>query len=42
MAKLKNVDTPLGAGKYSYDEKRMPDFGLIMLQSQKGMPTLVK
>jgi len=42
MAKLKDIDTPLGAGKYSYDRDRMPDFGLIMLQIQKGVPQLVK
>src|SRR5579862_1783452 len=42
MARLKDVDTPLGAGKFSYDQNRMPLFGLIMLQIQKGVPQLVK
>lgn len=42
MAKLTNVETPLGAGKYSYDQDRMPVFDLIMLQVVKGVPQLVK
>jgi branched-chain amino acid transport system substrate-binding protein len=42
MAKLTNVDVPLGAGKYSYDQERMPLFDLIMLQVVKGVPQLVK
>lgn len=42
MAKLTNVETPLGAGKFSYDQDRMPVFDLIMLQVVKGIPQLVK
>ena len=42
IAKLTNVETPLGAGKYSYDQDRMPVFDLIMLQVVKGVPQLVK
>lgn len=42
MAKLTNVDVPLGAGKYSYDQERMPLFDLIMLQVVKGVPQLVQ
>jgi len=42
LAKLQNVDTPLGAGKFSYDKDRMPDFDLIVLQITKGVPQLVK
>jgi branched-chain amino acid transport system substrate-binding protein len=42
LAKLHDVDTPLGAGKFSYDKDRMPVFGLIMLQVAKGKQELVK
>jgi len=42
IAKLQNIDTPLGAGKYSYDQERMPVFDLIMLQIVKGAVQLVK
>jgi branched-chain amino acid transport system substrate-binding protein len=42
LAKLKDVDTPLGAGKFSYDQDRMPLFGLIMLQVMNGKQELVK
>jgi branched-chain amino acid transport system substrate-binding protein len=42
IAKLTNVETPLGAGKYSYDQDRMPVFDLIMLQVVKGVPQLAK
>ncbi len=42
MAKLKDIDTPLGAGKFSYDQDRMPLFGLIMLQIVNGAQQLVK
>ncbi|HXS38636.1 MAG TPA: ABC transporter substrate-binding protein [Stellaceae bacterium] len=42
MAKLTNVEVPLGAGKFSYDKDRMPNFDLIMLQVVKGVPQIVK
>lgn len=42
LAKLRNIDTPLGSGKFSYDKDRMPDFDLIVLQIVKGVPQLVK
>ncbi|HEY1505194.1 MAG TPA: ABC transporter substrate-binding protein [Stellaceae bacterium] len=42
LAKLKDVDTALGAGKFSYDQDRMPDFKLIMLQVANGKQELMK
>jgi branched-chain amino acid transport system substrate-binding protein len=42
LAKLTNIDTPLGAGKFSYDQDRMPVFDLIVLQVVKGVPQLVE
>ena len=42
LAKLHNVDTALGDGKFSYDQDRMPDFKLIMLQVVNGKQELVK
>ena len=42
IAKLTNVDTPLGDGKFSYDKDRMPVLNMIMLQVVKGVPQLVK
>jgi branched-chain amino acid transport system substrate-binding protein len=42
LAKLYDVDTPLGDGKFSYDQDRMPTFGLIMLQVAKGAQQLVQ
>jgi branched-chain amino acid transport system substrate-binding protein len=42
LAKLHNVDTALGDGKFSYDQNRMPDFKLIMLQVVNGKQELVK
>jgi len=42
LAKLHDVDTALGDGKYSYDKDRMPDFKLIMLQVVNGKQELVK
>jgi len=42
LAKLKDVDTPLGAGKFSYDQERMPVFDLVMLQVVNGAQQLVK
>jgi hypothetical protein len=32
----------LGAGRFSYDRDRMPDFKLIMLQVVNGQQQLVK
>jgi branched-chain amino acid transport system substrate-binding protein len=42
MAKLTDIDTPLGEGKFSYDKDRMPVLNLVMLQIVKGVPQLVK
>ena len=36
MTKLTNIDTPLGAGKFSYDQDRMPLFDLIMLHAPEA------
>jgi ABC-type branched-subunit amino acid transport system substrate-binding protein len=42
LANLKNIDTPLGAGSFSFDQNRMPDFQLIMLQVVNRKEELVK